>query len=534
MIRRLARLYDDHLFGGVLLSDLRAVPRLAIAATNLNDVALTVFSQGGVEHVPLDRFRSPVHIEAALTTASLAVAASSAFPAFFPPVFVTPDDIGADEGTPAMWLTDGGVTDNLAIKAVDHAVATQNLQILVSDAGRSFEPATNREFNFVRTALRSTDLMMYGLREIELLRARSRSHVNVVSISDAVEIGGAAPLAVQQQLESIRTDLDAFSPIEVRELRRHGFWCARKALDIGASSVAVSNDFGAVPSSSAAKVLRKGRHRRILRAGFSVSDWISYLNSAVAIALIAGAILVAPWVRDRVLRGYNEIVRAAVPVYRERPVPSTQVVERLQRSPNNGFQVQREDRVWDLRRLRASADGAHLAVVGPAIMTRTITLSRDDTRASTYRFWFETSGREFTAWTLNDKYPLTLRTQEQLVVNGQSLLKPWDLGLDVSQEPLHRPFQLMVQSRTEDAFRTNDNWWIGMAVVSSMGAASMRIIFPPDLPFREPAFLKYPSGSAASAVSFDGTALTALREQELLWTVERPVAGFTYRVNWHW
>ena len=534
-VHRLMRLYDRHLYHGALLSQLPSVPRLAIVSTNLSDAALTLFSQTGIEHVVLDPTRTPRQVEAGLVTASLAVAASSAFPAFFPPMLVTHDDAGAPEGTPDAWFTDGGVTDNLALKAVGHIARDETYEIVASDAGRSFEPATVQPFGFVRTALRSSDLMMYRMREMELIRARGRDDVRLISISDSIAAASAAPKPVQQQLESIRTDLDAFSQTEIDELRRHGFWCAWKALGRPGEPMPVrlaETGHGAV--ATVAVVLRAGRHRRLLGALMSPHDWVSWVNFGLAATLVVAAIIVAPWFRDRVLRGYRELVRAPIPEYSRREPPAVEIVDNLTRSTNEGFAVVREDRVWDLRRLTAGGAGEALEVLGPAVMTRTMTLMREDPAVRHYSFWFETSGDKFTAWTVDDMFPLVLRTQKNRVVNGASLLKPWDLQVDVGHEPPGKEFQLRIQSETVNGFRTHANWWIGMSVASKVGTASMRIIFPENLPFRNPTFLRYPIGSANDAETFDGVVLTALGEQELLWTVDRPVIGYIYRVNWRW
>ncbi len=52
-----------------------------------------------------------------LDVTASAVAASSAFPAFFPPLGLRADDIGASEGEfPPLYLSDGGIFDNLGVR----------------------------------------------------------------------------------------------------------------------------------------------------------------------------------------------------------------------------------------------------------------------------------------------------------------------------------------------------------------------------------------------------------------------------------
>ena len=69
------------------------------------------------------------------------VVRSSAFPGFFPPVEITAADLGVAGQYPTEWFTDGGVYDNLSIRAFSwlmHQDAKFD-QVLVSDAGEPFQ-----------------------------------------------------------------------------------------------------------------------------------------------------------------------------------------------------------------------------------------------------------------------------------------------------------------------------------------------------------------------------------------------------------
>ena len=66
-------------------------------------------------------------------------------------------------------------------------------------------------------------------------RIETSQRMRIASISDHIEMDGAAPLEIQQPLETIRTDLDAFDDVEIEELVRHGYYCAQKSIGIEAS-----------------------------------------------------------------------------------------------------------------------------------------------------------------------------------------------------------------------------------------------------------------------------------------------------------
>ncbi|MGY8769298.1 MAG: patatin-like phospholipase family protein [Pirellulales bacterium] len=111
--------YQKHLYGDVSLFQLPNQPRLHILATNLSEGCLCSFDKNGLllqRRTPgqRDRFEQ---VNLGLGTVPLAVASSSAFPGFFPPIEVNAWDVGADEGAFGhQAFTDGGVYDNLGLR----------------------------------------------------------------------------------------------------------------------------------------------------------------------------------------------------------------------------------------------------------------------------------------------------------------------------------------------------------------------------------------------------------------------------------
>ena len=115
--------YEKHLFGDKCLYELPVTPQLHMLATNVNEGCLCSFTRSGI----LSENRVPngatdfSSIPSALATVPMAVAASSAFPGFFPPIRLTAKDDGADQGHfPPHVLTDGGVYDNLGVRMFQH------------------------------------------------------------------------------------------------------------------------------------------------------------------------------------------------------------------------------------------------------------------------------------------------------------------------------------------------------------------------------------------------------------------------------
>jgi predicted acylesterase/phospholipase RssA len=124
-VRRLTRSglleyhYERHLYGDKSLFELPEKPQLHILATNLSEGCLCSFNRNGllmVRRQPGGTFRLD-RVHAGLATVAMAVAASSAFPGFFPPLELTGAEVGADAGEfGRQAYTDGGVFDNLGVR----------------------------------------------------------------------------------------------------------------------------------------------------------------------------------------------------------------------------------------------------------------------------------------------------------------------------------------------------------------------------------------------------------------------------------
>ncbi len=111
--------YEKHLYGHRCLVELPEYPQLHILATNVGEGSLCSFTRRGIvfETRTSDDRQGFKLVPASLCTVPMAVAASSAFPGFFPPLELSAWDVGANDGDFARHsFTDGGVFDNLGIR----------------------------------------------------------------------------------------------------------------------------------------------------------------------------------------------------------------------------------------------------------------------------------------------------------------------------------------------------------------------------------------------------------------------------------
>ena len=376
----LARYYDRYLFRGARLSELgdEGRPVVRLVATNVTDAGLSCFSQSGYEFADVDSIGAHAPFHTNSLPLSLAVAASSAFPALFPPLAVGEDESGCDPGAfnpnPQLF-TDGGVIDNLGIEALKlHRGPDARLRIL-SDAGTSSMDVFGRPSSGLwRTGMRAADLMMFRIRQLSLLRSnllsdapslspdRDARWITIAKALDPARSPTCAPLSVQARLQRIRTDLDSFNSVEVQELVRHGYSATAEALGFNGDPGAALMAIGMPATDRARAHERETRLRRSSRRQiglFRGRDWLTSLYVSIgALAIILEALLV-PAQYDVVRQKASElralrIIAGSPPTYDvERSVPIVSD-DHVERGDNPGFRVLDEHRVWDLRKLRAS------------------------------------------------------------------------------------------------------------------------------------------------------------------------------------
>ncbi len=542
LTQSLARYYDTQLYKGATLHEMPSKPRIHVLSTNLNKGSLTAFSQDEIRHYPADQNSSSVGVPAGLATVAYAVTASSAYPAMFPPLSLDHSDVGAEEPLfPLQFFTDAGVMDNLGIQALSLNSGEEGGLILLSDAGQSYLAPEEAGFGILRTALRAADLMMYRIRGLAMRRVQEMEHssrIVAVCISDCEALPGAAPVVVQQPLQSIRTDLDAFSRMEIEELTRHGYFRAERELGFAGSARPEFAGSSRVASATA-KRLQAGSRRKWRVV--NLWDWFSLVQLALLLAISGAFIFLSPWAAKQVKSAESFLVAARnwdlismkAPSWARFSVPEAIPVEEHTPMDLSSFRVHQEDRTWDLRQLRW--DKASGKVVGQSLMMRSTTLVRSNVNAVEYGFTSETSGSRFEAWCEENAFPLKIFRRKEMVFNGTRRVLPFQVRVDVSGKPVGEPFVLTVHTLTQDAFLSRQNWWIGMNVGNSnVNEISMRVLFPETLRYRNPDFTSYPYRTPQAAKSDEGVTLHHRQHPELLWRIKNPKPDYVYRVQWDW
>lgn len=303
-----------HLFGNHTLTDLlpnkgMPKPRIIVQSMSLTTGQPCSFGRSGYMWYEADEQGFLNEDEKSLLTPHLqmafAVAASSAFPPMFPPVRITAKLLHVNNSVfpNAQYITDGGVYDNLGIERPLWYFEQQDEldAFVVSDAGGTFDRTTEHYRFALPRNVRATDILMKRVGDLiyqRLLDRRKKhdfAYVRITETTDSIA-PGTLPPAVQRRVSGIRTDLDAFTDLEISTLIQHGYSVARKQLIEKAwiNGNAPNCEWFPVQVNSMAanawaESLRKSGTRSILPL-FSLRDWPIWAAMAVFIFVLGLAI----------------------------------------------------------------------------------------------------------------------------------------------------------------------------------------------------------------------------------------------------
>jgi NTE family protein len=238
---RIAGYYRKHLFGNKTLQDFpdEPAPLFVINATNLQSGVLWRFTKPFIWDYRVGKIPNP-QIEVAT-----AVAASSAFPPPLSPLVLkfkesdfeprTGDDLERVPFTTKVYLTDGGVYDNLGLETVKDFET-----ILVSDGGARMVPQERPQKNWLglsRRVLEIIDNQVGALRRRHLIAAyRSKQTKGTYwgIGSQIASYGTPTPLPFTQaqadQAAAIPTRLKALDDATQKLLINWGYWICDAAI----------------------------------------------------------------------------------------------------------------------------------------------------------------------------------------------------------------------------------------------------------------------------------------------------------------
>lgn len=279
----------EHLFCTPTLKDLPSGPQIILTATDLRAGRAFRFSRDFIGSYDFGYRPPPPAI-----SLGVAVAASAAVPALFPPINLSTTDLGVDDTDSPLSLADGGVYDNLGLEwfqgwdsgRPEGAIDPEFL--IVVNASAPLSPSRPRLGGW-RAAWRAKDVQYRQTTSLrtrwftgELLAGRKRgvymsstSDPRTFLLPDTTPVDprayeGALPSQLANAVGRLRTDLDRFLPEEADLLSYHGYWMLHARMLPLYPDLAISTpswwEFADMPEARSQELLallERGARRRV-------------------------------------------------------------------------------------------------------------------------------------------------------------------------------------------------------------------------------------------------------------------------------
>jgi predicted acylesterase/phospholipase RssA len=530
--------YRTQLYGDRCLHELPESPRFHILTTNVSNGGLSVFNRSGlyIQQRSAQGAGAFDFVPGQLASIPKVVCASSAFPGFFPPVAISAADLGVHEGQFATeWFTDGGVYDNLGTRAFLWLNQTNREfdQILVSDAGKPFQVLTNAELGLIGQSVRATDILWDRVWQLERENFGHRPEFLFIPITDTVDPGEdptALHPVVQPEIQTIRTDLDRFSPTEINALAKHGYEVARQVYrahsppgahpapdsppwaplpDYEGPRPTRANSWTA-PATLLARKLRPSGRRRVYSTLLDPRDWPSY----VYVALAALLFLYVPYQiyklhrRAQVQATVIEAISQGDPDIRE-------IFHLIERDPTDGWvdakivekatpsdlksasvEILTRSRIVDLRGLRSSGASVERGFLYARERLTVKLLDSADSR-QTLILHYPTDARELRIRVSDSPIPRSIsHITAPVKVHGQES-SLYEVEFQLSGVPHGEPVTLELEGLIpQSALKltlpvTKGRYQFESELKTDL--ATVWLLFPADRPYRTYSLIRYPA-----------------------------------------
>ncbi|MDJ0683293.1 MAG: patatin-like phospholipase family protein [Alphaproteobacteria bacterium] len=524
--------YTKHLYGARCLYEIRTAPSLHILATSISTGALSVFNQNGL-YIQDREKTSFDHVPGRLASVSKVVGASSAFPGFFPPTKFTAADLGLREGQfTTQYFTDGGVYDNLGLRAFSW-LASENKEfdrILISDAGRPFQIVTEAATGILGRSIRANDILYDRVGQLEREIFNAQENLVFVSITDKVNLSEdqtAQHPVVQAEVQSIRTDLDSFSPDEINALCRHGYEIARKRCRdsdiLGSRSAPDAPPWTPIPTAERgrggdgradfqkpssntylSRLLHRSSSRKLLSDFLDWRDWPSYVYLTIALLLFVfipseiytlyrtsqnqSAII------ESIASG-NPDIRHILELANSNPLvewAADEAQEKATLSPTDydGVEILYHNRIYDLRRWNPDADAEERR--GKVYARDRITLKLDSNYQGDGRITFRSPATDHLGIQFrhgDGSFPGEINQVRVADGSANPENRVYEFTYDLSELPREDPVTIVLEATVANYPKTVR---IPVVTYTATDLLSVWILFSKDRPYQDYSLVSYP------------------------------------------
>lgn len=567
--------YRKFLYGDRCLYELPERPMLHILTTNVSNGGLSVFNRNGLFIQQRNVKGGPPfqHIPGQLASLPRVVGASSAFPGFFPPVEITAADLGVREGQyPTEWFTDGGVYDNLSIRAFSWLMRQDAKfdQILVSDAGKPFQILSEGALGVFGQSVRATDILWDRVWQLERENFGQQPGFVFLPITKVVDQSSdptAMHPVVQAEVQSIRTDLDRFSDAEINALVQHGYEVARESHRQTASDpsgipnqppwipipdhqydkggIAKSKSFAPAPATEIARQLRRSSRRRVWATLLDPRDWPSYIYVLVALVLF----VYLPW---QVYKLYekSQMQATVINAIASGDPDFRQILDLLDRDPTSdwttievgeksdptvldysGMEILTHSRMLDLRKWNPDETSADRQ--GRVLMRDRVTFKLVDGQATRRRVTFRNvlpiENVEFRQ--PKERIPAAVSKVTTPVEGFEGRGTSYEIEYDLTQVPFGEPVTVEIA-----ALARFPGLMAGRApfvLQCKTDLLSVWLLFPENRPYHSYSLMRYPADKSAPPQMMNPRNTIDHPYGSLIgWSVVNPQVGMVYECRW--
>jgi predicted acylesterase/phospholipase RssA len=566
--------YEKFLFGEVPLFQLPQSPQLFVLATDVSEGSLCAFSRDGFLLQRRSKIGKPLgveHVDMGLATISMAVAASSAFPGFFPPLELTGKEVGSSSGEfERHSFTDGGVFDNLGLRFFRYFQEQKDQQlsrVFVSDAGAPFRVHANgRSGGLLRTALRSSDILMTRVNELELESFANTPEALFLPITRQVtreEDPHALHPELQWQAATMRTDLDRFSDLEISALVQHGYCVARQVtreveilattpetpampwqpLSLGDVASEVETDLrDETKTLLLAKNLQTSSSRRTFSTLLNWRDWPSYVwISALLLVTLTFPYMLFKARRDAIRQGYVlSALSETSPVYADLleilnenssnyvPELAAEKVPELATLDFTGYKVITDDRVYDLRGWSDASNPPPPLMHARFLFRRT----PESVDQPTLRIQLPSNTSRMHAEFL----PNSLKPKHymQELGNGNYL---FETRMDMSRVPINSETNVVVRQLipTNMADHGDENGSFKFTIAAETSIARIWVLLPSNRQHTQFRLSRFPINNPQASELVEATTTVSLPIGAIAnFELVEPEEGYRYECSWEW
>jgi predicted acylesterase/phospholipase RssA len=570
----LERYYQKFLYGDRCLYQLPEQPMLHILTTNVSNGGLSVFNRNGlfIQQRRVEGGPAFQHIPGRLASLPKVVGASSAFPGFFPPVEITAADLGVREGEhPTEWFTDGGVYDNLSMRAFTWLKQQDGQfdQVLVSDAGKPFQVLSDASLGVLGQSMRATDILWDRVWQLERANFAQQPGFVFLPMTEVVELSedptALHPVA-QVEVRSIRTDIDRFSDEEISSLVQHGYEVARKicrrmtgeqcSIPSQPPWTPISNEkftnrsssdaksFSPASATQLARRLRRSSHRRVWSTLLDPRDWPSYLYVLVALVLFVYLPLqvyrlheraeLQATVIDSIAKGDPDFREVLGLLDKDPTSDWSTITVGEQAEPTEldftGLEILTYSRLVDLRKW--NPDEKTPEAKGRVLVRDRLTLRVTDSKSNrhvTYRTALPLEDVEFR------QPPGQLQAVISRVRKGVDVFEgygpAYEIQYDLSQIPFGEPVTIELAALARLPVLEFDRSPIVLKFKTDM--LSMWMMFPENRPYRTYSLVHYPADKSAPPQMVNPRNKIDHPYGSLIgWSVVNPQVGTVYECRW--